>query len=84
MAEEERIYVIPLAGAKSVQRYRRTNRAVKIVREFLVKHMKSEDVKIDKSLNEKLWKRGTRKPPTKVRVKAVRQDDGSVVASLAE
>jgi large subunit ribosomal protein L31e len=46
--------------------------------------MKSERVLIAEELNEKLWKRGIQKPPAKLRVKAEKQDDGSVVVTLAE
>ncbi len=81
---EERIYVIPLREAKRVPRHRRARRAAKLVREFLVKHMKSDEIKLDQGLNHKLWERGSKHPPSRVRVKAVKQDDGSVEASLAE
>jgi large subunit ribosomal protein L31e len=80
----ERVYVIPLSRAKRAPRYKRTNRAVKLVREFLSRHMKSDQIKIDRALNQKLWARGARKPPSRVRVRAVKQDDGTVQASLAE
>jgi large subunit ribosomal protein L31e len=81
---EERIYIIPLSDVKRGPKFKRANRAVKIVQDFLSKHMKSEEIKIDNALNQKLWQRGARKPPSRIRVKAVRQDDGSVQASLAE
>lgn len=81
---EERIYVIPLSRVKRGAKIRRANRAVKAVHDFLTRHMKSEDVKLDTALNEKLWERGARKPPSRIRVKAVKEDDGSVKAFLAE
>jgi len=81
---EERIYTIPLIKAKSVPRTKRANRAVKEVREFLAKHMKSEEVMIDSSLNEKLWSRGRSHIPTRIRVKAVKGDDGVVWAYTPE
>jgi len=82
---EERIYVIPLrAAVQKARRHKRTPRAVKTVREFLKRHMKSDDVKINVDLNRKLWERGIEKTLPRIRVKAVKQDDGSVEASLAE
>jgi len=81
---EEKIYVIPLRDAKRVSEYKRAGSTAKIVRKFLSKHMRSEDIKLDNSLNSKLWERGMKSPPSKIRVKAVKEDDGSVVASLAE
>jgi large subunit ribosomal protein L31e len=82
---EERIYVIPLrAATQKAKRKKRTPRAVKTVREFLKRHMKSENVKIGEDLNRKLWERGIERTLPRIRVKAVKQDDGSVEASLAE
>lgn len=81
---EERVYVIPLRIAKGVQRYRRSRRAVKVVREFLKRHMKSDRIKLDNALNRKIWERGAEKPPSRVRVRAVKGDDGSVEAFLVE
>jgi len=81
---EEKIYVVPLGEAKYSRRKRRARSAVKILREFLVRHTKSEEITIDNSLNSKVWGRGTKSPPSKIRVKVVKQDDDSVVASLAE
>jgi large subunit ribosomal protein L31e len=82
---EERIYVIPLRAAiQRARRKKRAPRAVKVVREFLQRHLKSEEVKISEDLNRKLWERGIEKTLPRIRVKAVKQDDGSVEASLAE
>jgi len=85
MAETEHVYTIPLRIVKSVPRWRRTNRAMTEVRDYLSKHMKTpaEDVKIDKSLNEALWARGDEKPPQKIRVRAVKFEDGGVEAEFA-
>ncbi len=85
MAETEHVYTIPLRVVKSVPRWRRTNRAMTEVRDYLSKHMKTpaEDVKIDKSLNEALWARGDEKPPQRIRVRAVKFDDGGVEAEFA-
>ena len=81
---EEKIFIIPLGEAKDATKNRRTRRAAKIVREFLARHMKSEEIKLDPKLNEKLWERGAKKPPARVRVKAVKDDEGVVTASLVE
>ncbi len=77
----EREYVIPLRKkVKVVPRYKKTNKAVKTVKEFLARHMKIRDrdlkkIKIDKYLNEALWFRGIRKPPHKIKVKAVKEGE---------
>lgn len=86
MAEktEEQIYIIPLRDAKRAPRWKRSNTAVKDIRKFLEKHLKSVDVKLDKSINERVWDRGAEKPPSRIRVRAMKFDDGQVQAELAE
>jgi len=72
---EEKIFTIPLRDAFSRERTHRSKDASRLIREFLIKHMKSENVKIGSSINENLWKRGIQKPPRKVRVHAVKEED---------
>lgn len=86
MAEEiERIYIIPLkkTGFKSSKA---APIAVKRVKSYLTKHMKVEekDIWIDDSLNNALWSQGKFKMASKIRVKAVKFDDGVVEAYLPE
>ena len=79
--ELEREYVIPLRKkTQKVPRYKKSNKAIKTIKEFLVKHMKIRDrdlnkIKIDKYLNEFVWFRGIKKPPAKVKVKAIKQGE---------
>lgn len=79
--ENEREYIIPLRRKwKKVPRYKRANKAIKAIKEFLVRHMKIRDrdlkkIKIDKHLNEAVWFRGIRKPPVKIKVRAVKEGD---------
>ncbi|RBQ22834.1 50S ribosomal protein L31e [Candidatus Methanobinarius endosymbioticus] len=80
----ERTYTIPLRDVKNVQKTIRAAKAVRVVQEFLKKHMKVDDIKIDASVNEKIWERGIQKIPSKIKVKAVKDDDGLVEATLAE
>jgi len=86
MAEEvERIYVIPLKkyGYKSSKA---APTAVKRVKSYLSKHMKVEekDIWMDDSLNNSLWEMGKYKIPSKIRVKAVKFDDGVVETYIPE
>ena len=86
MADIERIYTIPLSDARKVPRWKRAECAVRKVRSYLGKHLKTDitDVKIDKTINEKLWERGSMKPPLKLRVRAVKFEAGGVQAELAQ
>jgi len=86
MAEEiERIYVIPLRK-NGFNSSKAAPTAIKRVRNYLTRHMKVEDEKIwiDDSLNNALWSKGKYKMPSKIRVKAVKFDDGVVEAYLPE
>ncbi len=79
----ERTYTIPLRKEfRKVPNWRQTKKAVKAVREFLVKHMKSDQIKLGKSLNEKLWNHGIRNPPHKVKVTVRKDEKGEVKAEL--
>ena len=80
----ERVYIIPLRKVKNVPRTIRSPRAVGYVKEFIERHMKTDDVIIDSSVNEKIWERGIQKIPPKIKVKAVKDEDGTVEVTLAE
>lgn len=83
MTKLEREYIIPLR--KSFEKgpgYKRTNKAVKAVREFIAKHMKSDNIKIGQFLNLELWAKGIKNPPHHVAVVAVRDDEGLVNVEL--
>ncbi len=77
----EREYIIPLRHRwRIVPSYKRTNKAVKAIKEFLVRHMKIRDrdldkVKLDRYLNETLWHRGIKNPPAKIKVLAIKEGD---------
>jgi len=87
--ELEREYVIPLKRrVLKVPRYRRAKKAVRTIKEFVAKHMRVENrdlnkVKIDRYLNNEIWFRGIKNPPSKIKVKAVKKD-GIVEVKLAE
>jgi len=72
---EEKIYIVPIIKTKNAPRTKRAKIAIKEIKEFLKRHTKSESIKIDKSLNEFIWERGIKNPPSKVRLKIVKVDD---------
>ena len=77
----EREYIIPLREkGRPVPRYKKTPKAVKTVKEFLVRHMKIRDrdlnkIKIDRFVNEALWFRGIKNPPHKIKIKAIKKGE---------
>ena len=80
----ERVYTIPLRNVKDIKRTIRAPRAIREIRNFLTKHMKAEEVKLDESINHVIWARGIQKIPSKITVKAVKDEEGVVEATLAE
>jgi large subunit ribosomal protein L31e len=81
---EERIYTIPLRRAWISPRKKRTPRAVRLVKAFIQRHMKPEALVMSNEVNERLWSRSIQKPPRKIRVRAVRDKEGTVTLYLAE
>ena len=79
-----RVYTINLRRAWITPEHKRTDRVVNMIRQFAVKHMKSDDVKLDQDVNRQLWSRGKTDPPRKVRVKMVKDEDDVVTISLYE
>ena len=79
----ERIYTIPLRK-KLVEssKISRGSKAMRLIRGFIEKHMKSKDIKISKEINEHVWAHSIKNPPGKVKVKAVKDDSGRVTVTL--
>ncbi len=86
MATLERTYTIPLRKEwlKTVK-YKRAKKAVRAIREFLMRHMKvaeMENIKLGKYLNLELWKHSIKRPPSRVKVNVTKDDKGIVRAEL--
>jgi large subunit ribosomal protein L31e len=85
MAKIEREYNIPLRKEfLKVPGYKRSKKAITAIKEFLMKHMKSENVNLGNHLNELVWKDGIKNPPHHVSVKVTKDDEGKVFAELKE
>jgi len=81
---DEKIFIIPLR--KSVNKkplYQRAKKAVTTIREYIRRHMKVKEVKIGPNLNSKIWERGSRHPPGKIKVKSI-IEDGKALVELPE
>ncbi|MDW8276342.1 MAG: 50S ribosomal protein L31e [Candidatus Nitrosocaldus sp.] len=77
---EERVYTINLGRVTLAPDNRRSKRAINMIREFAVRHMKSEEVVMDEELNEMVWSSGMRSPPRRIRV--VMSKDASGVVTI--
>jgi large subunit ribosomal protein L31e len=92
---EEKTYTIPLGKALIMPPRRRSPRAMRMIRAYVMKHMKipsraeEEDempptLIITNEVNERIWDKGIEKPPRKIRVRATKDDEGNVTVHLAE
>ncbi|MAD55235.1 MAG: 50S ribosomal protein L31e [Poseidonia sp.] len=70
--------IVPLRNAWNITRYKRAPRAMQIIREQVIRHLKvreDEELYIDPEVNEHIWKRGIENPPRKVRLLCIRHDE---------
>jgi len=94
---EERIYTIPLGKAWVRPPKKRVPRAIRIIKDFVTKHMKMDmraeveeeegempRLVITNDVNEKVWSRSIEKPPRKIRVRVAKDNEGNVTVFLAE
>ncbi len=92
---EEKTYTIPLGKALIMPPRKRSPRAMRMIRAYVVKHMKipsraeEEDeepptLTITNEVNERIWGKGIEKPPRKIRVRATKDNEGNVTVHLAE
>lgn len=86
----EREYIVPLRkGAMKTVYYKRASKAIKTLKQFIAKHMKTADrdlrlVKLDRYVNEEIWMRGIRKPLNKIKIKAKKFESGIVSVELVD
>jgi len=86
----EREYIVPLRREwLKVPSYKRANKAVKALKQFIAQHMKIYDrdlrkVKVDNLLNNEIRFRGIKKPPARIKVKAIKYDNDIVRVELVD
>ena len=74
---EERVVTVPLRDAHAEAKHKRADKAMSLVRSHLAQHfsVEEDDVRLDPSINEAVWSRGRKKPPSKLRVRAARFEE---------
>lgn len=79
----ERTYNIPLRKEfQKAPKHKRAKKAITALKQFLAKHMKADEVKIGRNLNEYIWNQGIKNPPHHVKVNVVKDDDNIAKAEL--
>jgi large subunit ribosomal protein L31e len=82
---EEKVYTIPLRHVWVVTpRGKRAPRAVRDVRNYVARHMKSDEVAVSNEINSQIWSRSINKPPRKITVRAVKDKEGKVIVYPAK
>lgn len=71
---EERVVTVPLRDVRKVAVQERADRAMTLIRDHLAQHfnVEGDEVRLDPSINEEVWKNGRQNPPSKLRVRAAR------------
>lgn len=82
---DERIYTVPFRRVYWARsRHNRAKREVRVLREFVRRHMKPEGLLIQPEVNERIWARGIQRPPRKLRIRATKNSENEVKVYLAE
>ncbi|MBI5347418.1 MAG: 50S ribosomal protein L31e [Candidatus Aenigmarchaeota archaeon] len=64
----EKVFTIPLRKAFRKPKKKRAPYAVRIVRDFILRNLKTDDVKLGSHLNEAIWQRSIGKPPRRLHI----------------
>ena len=85
MAVDEKEYIVPLRRVILAPRYKRASKAVRVIRDFIARHMKvdASSVKLDPKLNEAVWAQGMPTKLKRIKVKVEKDEEGNVIVSLA-
>jgi|YelNatPaOPRAMG01_1025707.scaffolds.fasta_scaffold59134_2 large subunit ribosomal protein L31e len=75
MAEEKYLTLNLRRLLVKKQNWRRSESAVFILKRLLKRHLKTDKIKISTALNNLIWKRGIKRPKTKIKIKAVKEGE---------
>ncbi|MCE4598724.1 MAG: 50S ribosomal protein L31e [Desulfurococcales archaeon] len=81
------VYVVPLKRVYWGRRTNRADRAVRLLKMFVRRHMKVDDVIISNEVNNYIWSRGREKPPRRIKilvsVKEEKEEEGEGKVRIA-
>ena len=75
----EKMFTINLGRVWIAKPKRRAPRAINTVKEYMKRHMKSDDIVITNEINEQIWSKGIGKPPRRIKVRAVKDNENRVI-----
>lgn len=82
---DEKVFNVPLRrGFQKSARWKRTKKAISVLKQYLMQHMKCElsEIRIGKHLNGAIWTNGIKNPPHHVKIHVLKDKDGIVRAEL--
>lgn len=82
--KEERILILNLRDSKKAPLYKRSKKAINLIKEMIKKYTKQKEVWIDTSVNENIWKKGIKKPPLKIKLRVLITNKERALALLSK
>lgn len=74
MAEEKIVTINLRKDIVKARRVKKASIAISVLRKKIEKMFKGMEVKIGKSVNEEIWKKGAKKPIGKIKVKLIKDE----------
>ncbi|MGQ9543096.1 MAG: 50S ribosomal protein L31e [Candidatus Bathyarchaeia archaeon] len=81
---EEKYYTINLKDVWTAPSGKRASKAIRILKDYIKRHMKVDDFKVSNEVNEEVWERSLKKPPRRLKVRAVKDKEGNVIVFPAK
>ena len=75
MAEEKYLTLNLRKLIVKKQNWRRSEAAILMLKRLLKRHLKTDKIKISQALNNLIWKKGMKRPKTKIKVKAIKEGE---------
>ena len=75
----EKMFTIPFRKVWITPRKKRAPKAIRVIRDYMKRHMKAENIIISNEINEQVWSKGIEKPPRKLKVRAVKDKENRVI-----
>ncbi len=75
----ENMFTVNLGRVWIAPTKKRAPRAINVLKEYVKRHMKSEEIVISNEVNEQIWAKGIEKPPRRLRIRAVKDKENRVI-----
>lgn len=83
MADEKILTINLRKELQKIPKWQRSKKSAKILKQILEKQVKG-DIKLSRDVNEKIWSRSSKKPPAKLRVRAIELENKTFRVELVK